>query len=218
MGDDSIRCRLCGERFRLITPTHLRRRHRWTADNPGLAYKERFGLATVWSRGSLRTMSESLVASHDRRGRLWTRPRVLLGLRRLRSARFRDIPPKLYWSAQRIFGSWERARVAAGLPKLWPEWTRGRVLEEIGRIDLLRWSAVPRELYWAAQRLFGSWARALRAAGARPPEPKWTPKSVRDALRKRARAGRPMSSSAVRADDLALYKAVYRVFKRWPKA
>lgn len=229
MGDDSIRCRLCGERFRLITPTHLRGRHRWTSDNPGLAYKARFGLATVWSGASRRAMSDSLVASHDRRGRLWTRERLLAGLRRLRSPRFRDVlrsEPKLYWTAQRLFGSWKSACRAAKLPRAlwdrWPEWTRERVLREIRARDTYHWSVVPDSLYWAAQRLFGSWQAALRAARvpARKwnPPPKWTPDTVRLALRRRAKAGRPITSSAVRADDLPLYKAVYRLFKRWPAA
>ena len=229
MGDDSIRCRLCGERFRLITPTHLRSRHRWTSDNPGLAYRERFGLDTVWCGASLRAMSDSLVASHDRRGRLWTRERLLAGLRRLRSARFRDVlrsAPKLYWTAQRLFGSWKSACRAAKLPRAlwdcWPEWTRERVRREIRARKDVHWGVVPDSLYWAAQRLFGSWKRALHAAGV-PSEKwnrplKWTPDTVRLALRRRAGAGRSITSSAVRADDLPLYKAVYRVFKRWRAA
>jgi hypothetical protein len=225
VGDDSIRCRLCGERFRLITPTHLRRRHRWTSDNPGLAYKERFGLDTVWCGASRRAMSDSLVASHDRRGRLWTRERLMSGLRRLRSARFRDVlrsAPKLYWATQRLFGSWKAACRAAKLPRelwdCWPQWPRERVLREIRRREEAHWSAVPRPLYWAAQRLFGSWRLALKAAGIPPRPPKWTPDTVRLALRRRAKAGRSLTSSAVRADDLPLYKAAYRVFKRWSKA
>ncbi|HEX7899998.1 MAG TPA: hypothetical protein VF950_19685 [Planctomycetota bacterium] len=225
MGDDSIRCRLCGEAFRLITPTHLRSRHRWTSENPGLAYKERFGLATVWSGASRRAMSVSLVAAHDRRGRLWTRERLLSGLRRLRSARFRDVlrsAPKLYWTAQRLFGSWTSACRAAKLPEAlwdcWPEWTRERVLREIRGKKDVRWRAVTPSLYWAGQRLFGSWKRALGAAGVAPPPPKWTRETALDALRRRARAGRSLASSAVRADDLPLYKAVFRLFKRWRAA
>lgn len=225
MGDDSIRCRLCGETFRLITPTHLRSRHRWTSENPGLAYKERFSLDSVWCRASRRAMSASLVAAHDRRGRLWTRERLIAKLRRLRSARFRDVlraAPKVYWTAQRLFGSWKAACRAAGLPRerwdRWPEWTRARVLDELRDRDAVAWSAAPPPLYWAAQRLFGSWKRALKAAGLPPATPKWTPGTVLAALRGRAKAGRSLTSSGVRADDLPLYKAVFRVFKRWARA
>src|SRR5688572_18990326 len=167
-------------------------------------------------------MSESLVASHDRRCRLWTRERLVARLRRLRSARFRDVlrsAPKLYWSAQRLFGSWKSACRAAKLPRAlwdcWPEWTRDRVRREIRARDKFHWSVVPDSLYWAAQRLFGGWPSALRAAGVPPekwsPAPKWTSHTVLLALRRRAKAGRSITSSAVRADDLPLYKAVYRV-------
>lgn len=218
MGEDSIRCRLCGEAYRLITPTHLRRRHGWTSENPGLAYKARYKLPSVWSRASRRAMSASLVEAHDRRGRVWTRERVLAELRRHRSARFRDLPPTLYWSAQRLFGRWEKALEAAKLPKLWPEWTRERVVREIRALRNVRWSAVSGDLYWAGQRLFGSWTRALTAAGVSKPEPKWTAEKVLDALRARAKKGRSISSSAVRADDLPLYKAAFRLFRRWRAA
>ncbi len=213
--DQSVRCRLCGERYRLITPTHLRSRHRWTGDNPGLAYKARFDVPSVWSAASRRAMSASLTASHDRRGRRWTRERVLAALRRLRAARFRDAAPRLYWSAQRLFGSWASACRVAGRRSEWPQWTRARVLKEIRGRRELRWSRVPAPLYWAGQRLFGSWKAALERAGRRRPGPRWTQESVLLALRRRTG---PLSSSAVRADDPALYKAVYRLFRRWGDA
>ena len=217
--DQSVRCRLCGEHFRLITPTHLRSRHGWSGENPGLAYKARFEVASVWCRDSRRAMSASLTASHDRRGRLWTRARVLAALRRLRSARFRDAEPRLYWTAQRIFGGWEEACRAAGIaPGAWPEWTRARVRKEIGSCRDVRWSAVPAPLYWAGQRLFGSWRAALKSAGRAQPEPRWTREKAVDALRRRARARKSLSSTAVRAEEPALYKAVFRLFRRWAGA
>lgn len=213
--DQSVRCRLCGERYRLITPTHLRSRHRWSGGNPGLAYKARFDVPSVWSDDSRRMMSASLTASHDRRGRRWTRGRVLAALRRLRAARFRDADPRLYWSAQRLFGTWASACRAAGRRIEWPLWTRARVIREIRGRGELRWSQVPAPLYWAGQRLFGSWRAALERAGRRSPGPRWTRETVVLALRRRAGS---LSSSAVRAEDPALYKAVYRLFRRWADA
>jgi hypothetical protein len=213
--DETVRCRLCGERFRQITPSHLRSRHGWTGENPGLAYRERFDVPSAWSGASRRAMSRSLLASHDRRGRLWTRARLLAEVRRQGAARVRDVEPRLYWSAQRLFGTWEAACRAARLPRAaWPEWTRDRVLREIrGRRDV-HWSAVPAPLYWAGQRLFGRWTAALERAGV--PRARWTrrPRWTRDAvlsgLRRRARAGRPLASRA--------YKAVYRLFAGWRAA
>lgn len=169
MNDASVRCRLCGERFRLITPTHLRSRHRWSGENLGLAYKEKFRVDSLWSGASRRAMSDSLVAAHDRRGRLWTRARLLAAMSRLTRVRFRDVmrrAPKLYWTAQRLFGTWKEACRAAKLPApVWPEWTRERVTKELRARREVRWSRVPGRLYGAAQRLFGSWRSALRAAG-----------------------------------------------------
>lgn len=220
-----VRCRICGETYRLITPSHLRR-HGWTGSNPGLAYKARFGVPTLWSAASRRALSASLTASHDRRGRRWTRRGLLQALRRSGAARYRDAEPRVYWTAQRLFGSWKAACRAAGLPRArwdaWPAWTPGRVIREIRRRRDVHWSAVPARLYNAGQRLFGRWAAALARAGIplerRRRRPRWSREDVLRALRARARAGRSLSSRAVRLDDARLYKAVYRLFPRWRAA
>lgn len=134
-----------------------------TGERPTQAYKERHG--ALWSTSSRRAMSASLVAHHDRRGRKWTEERLVREIRKLKGLRFREVVrrrPELYWTAQRVFGSWSAALQAARLPvPPWPEWTRERVLAEIRKRPAARrrWSAVSRELpglYWAAQRLFGS--------------------------------------------------------------
>jgi hypothetical protein len=181
---DSVLCRLCGERFRLITPTHLWHRHRWSGSRPSELYKKRFGVATVWSDASRRAMSESLESHYDRKGRLWTRRRIVAAVaRRVRAGRplrFRDVwrdEPELYWTAQRLFGSWEEALRAAGVePPPWPEWTRERIVGEIRRRAKagrsVRYASVFRDskpLYWAGQRVLGSWQAALRAAGVSGP-------------------------------------------------
>jgi hypothetical protein len=210
----------------MITPSHLRRRHGWSGGNPGLAYKARFGDAPLWSVASLRTMSDSLAASHDRRGRRWTRDRLLAALRRSRAGRYRDAEPRLYWTAQRLFGTWKAACRAAGLPRsrwnAWPEWTRARVLREIRERRDVHWSAVPADLYAAGQRLFGRWSAALARAGVARSRwtrrPRWTREAVLRALRRRSRDGRPLASPSVRADDPRLYKAVYRLFPGWRAA
>ena len=235
--DDSVRCLLCGERYRLITPTHLWHRHRWRDDHPALAYKERFGVPTVWSRASRRAMSVSLRTHYDRKGRTWTKARVVEGIRRLARAgkplRFSAVSrssPEIYWTAQRLLGSWKSACRAAGLrPGDWPEWTRERVLDAIRERHRsgkrVHWKAVwdgGKSLYWAAQRYHGSWKSALRAAGV-PRESwsvaaKWSPERVVDAVRERHRRGRPVYFLAIRRDDLALYKAALRHLGSWRAA
>jgi hypothetical protein len=237
---DSVRCRLCGERYRLITPTHLWSRHRWRDDHPALAYKERFGVATVWSRASRRAMSRSVRTHYDRKGRKWTTERLLAALRRLRrdgrALRFSAVSsarPELYWTAQRLFGSWKAACRAAGLPRsewdLWPEWTRERVIlairERHRSRSPLHWKGVwdgEKSLYWAAQRYLGSWRSALRAANV-PPEAgcaptRWSAERVVRAVRARFRSGKAVTFSAVRRDDFALYKAALRHVGSWRAA
>lgn len=184
--DATVRCRLCGERFRMITHTHLRSRHGWRVDSPTETYKRRFGLESVWSPASLRIMSRSLVDRWDQRGRRWDRRAILRGIRtlarhggRVHFSAVWDARPELYWTAQRLFGSWRRALAAAGIPRSrWTRerWTRERVVRNIRR---LRRAGRPvtfggvwprhRSLYWAAQRTWGSWQRALRAAGVPAP-------------------------------------------------
>ncbi len=235
--DDSVRCLLCGESYRLITPTHLWNRHRWRDDHPALAYKERFKVRSVWSRASRRAMSRSVLTHYDRKGRKWTPERVVRGIRRLdrssRPLRFSAVSrssPELYWTAQRLFGSWRKACRAAGRSAVpWPEWNRKRVRDAIrerhrsGRP--VHWKAVwdgGKPLYWAAQRYHGSWKAALRDAGV-PRDSwsaaaRWSPEGVIDALRARHRRGKAVHFSAIRRDDLALYKAALRHVGSWQAA
>lgn len=77
-------------------------------------------------------------------------------------------------AARRLFGSWSKAVVAAGvdptkLQRVVP-WTRERVIEAIltralRNESLAARSTQPRSLVEAGQRFFGSWAAAVQAAG-----------------------------------------------------
>jgi hypothetical protein len=80
-------------------------------------------------------------------------------------------------AARRIFGSWPKAVIAAGvdpakLSRVVP-WTRERVIEAILtralRNEPLRTRTVkPRSLVVAGQRIFGCWGAALDASGVDP--------------------------------------------------
>lgn len=237
---DSVRCRLCGERYRLITHTHLWNRHRWDDEHPSVAYKEKFGVATVWSDASRRAMRSSLLAHYDRKGRLWTRERVTEGIRRRarrgKSLHFSAVwhdERELYWTAQRLFRSWKGALRAARVPAeawpRWPEWTREHILQEIRdrrkEGKAVHFSAIwpaGKPLYWAAQRVFGSYRAALRAAGV-PPDgwkrsPVWTPERVVEEIRRRHRAGKPVYYRGIRHSDARLYKAGLRHHGSWRSA
>ena len=82
---------------------------------------------------------------------------------------------KLYAAAARHLGKqgWSRARMLAGFtpvdPLPWKIWTREKILAEIRRLYLLEAdlnaAAIHSSLYSAAKREFGSWPKAIRAAG-----------------------------------------------------
>jgi hypothetical protein len=92
----------------------------------------------------------------------------------LAATELRDRHSNLVAAARRVFGSWSKAVVAAGvdpakLRRVVP-WTRDRILEEILtraiKDEPLRARTVqPRSLADAGARLFGTWAAALAAAG-----------------------------------------------------
>jgi hypothetical protein len=182
-------------------------------------------------------MSTSVRAHYDRKGRKWTARRIQDGIRRLARAgkplRFSAVSrsnPELYWTAQRLLGSWTSACRAAGLRAAdWPEWSRERVREVLRQRhragNPVHWKAVwkaDKSLYWAAQRYHGSWKAALRAADI-PRESwsvasRWSPERVVRAVRERHRQGQPVYFSAIRRDELALYKAALRHVGSWKAA
>jgi len=122
-----------------------------------------------------------------KRGRRWSRERVLEELRRWRERRGRppsvkEVPNSLRCAAARYFGSWVEAKRRAGLGSLRPKWSRGRVLEELrewgrrlGRAPTA--GEVPPSLLFAAIRNFGSWAEAKRRAGLEVYRPGRPPKA-----------------------------------------
>lgn len=115
-----------------------------------------------------------------------------------------------------------------------PRWTRQRIIALIKQARRkeqdLHWSAVIRrrdELGKAAfaslqKRLFGSWARALHAAGLHAEEISlyraWDRHEVTWELRARRADHAPLNSGDVQKDDPALHAAAVRYFKSYDKA
>lgn len=114
----------------------------------------------------------------------WTPGKILLTIRSLgrrhrplSSNEIRDRHTSLVAAARRVFGSWSKAVVAAGvdpakLRRVNP-WTRDRIIEEIltraiNNKALGASTVTPRSISEAGRRIFGSWKAALAAAGIDP--------------------------------------------------
>ena len=136
------------------------------------------------------------------------------------------------------FGSYRKAVQKAGVDYAdvtrRPRWTKARVIDLIkqARRDNqdLHWSAVTRrrdELGKAAfaclqERLFGTWDRALQAAGLDPDEislyRSWDEESILYELRSLSREGKPMNSGSLQQEDPGLLAAAMRRFGSYDAA
>lgn len=85
------------------------------------------------------------------------------------------VRPELYGAAVRHFGSWKKAIEASGLDyqrvrKKHPlgYWSAQTVIEQIGKLQKMHSAFVRKnnaDLYNAGLRIFGSWEKAIAAAG-----------------------------------------------------
>lgn len=146
---------------------------------------------------------------------------------------------RLQEAAQREFETWRQALLAAGVDlrlaglgsRRSPRLSQEKILD-----TLRAWSAEGHSLRWckvcmenrvlavAARGKFGSWRRAIMAAGlggdARPAanRQEWDPQRVIDSIRDRQQAGKPINYRAVRKDDSSLLAAARRRFGGWRDA
>lgn len=162
----------------------------------------------------------------------WSRRRVIAEINRryqvgdLSCAKgFGD--PELAKAAGRIFGNWSKAVEAAGLSdqlkvfKLPKYWNEDDVIELIRRYhkDGLSFSimvARKKSLLDAANRFFGSWSNAVRAAGFELPYRKWSREIVVAEIQSRVNSRRSLSSYDT--DNINLVSASRRFFGSWPNA
>ncbi|MBS3821604.1 MAG: hypothetical protein KGY81_07570 [Phycisphaerae bacterium] len=170
--------------------------------------------------------------------RKWTRQRVIREIRQLgdrgaplNSKSVKRIDQPLTQAARKLWGSWDRALLTAGYDPeefrcLRRPWTRKEVIEALrhhvaagGRIiaDDLR----PRSLGAACRRLFGSFDRALQAAGIDEPPDKpegWSAEAIVACIRARCAAGQRVNCMAVVKTDPRLYDAGRRYHGSWDAA
>ena len=175
----------------------------------------------------------------------WTKQQILSKLRQLHrkgedlsyNAVSRSMQPVVSAAAYH-FGSYRKAIEAAGIDYAditrRPRWTKDNIAQVIRdgaeRGDDLHWAAVTRrrdELGKAAfaalqPRLFGSWEKALIAAGLKPEQVaryrRWTEKGIVTALKKMHRQNEPCNSGAVQDRDPGLHAAALRQFHEYDNA
>lgn len=140
--------------------------------------------------------------------------------------------PQLFAATRKHFGTWTRALKAAGINvQRLSRGIQGRksaeVIEEIKkrydqgmRMDRCHVMLEDNDLCMVAIRLFGSWGRALTAAGITPPEPytQWNPEKVLQMIQIMHERGHPLRYKDVRKSERSLVNAVRRYFGNWDAA
>lgn len=141
------------------------------------------------------------------------------------------VDKSLYSSARRIFGSWRNAIQAAGIAPqqvlTWERWSPPRILVMIRHLAKrdrpLTTEQMERRyhnLVSAARRHFGSWSKAVLAAGVEPTKLQrvvpWSPERVIEAVLTRALRNEPLVARLV--EPRSLVEAGQRLFGGWSVA
>jgi DNA-binding protein H-NS len=141
------------------------------------------------------------------------------------------IDSALHSAAQRIFGSWQNAIQAAGIaPRQMPSgkrWSPAKILVAIRHLarrqrplTALQMERHHHNIVTAARRHFGSWNKAVLAAGVDPSKLRrvlpWKPERIIEAIL--TRALRNDSLSARQVEPRSLTAAAKRFFGSWPAA
>jgi hypothetical protein len=167
----------------------------------------------------------------------WTREKILRYILereadgRALNAGGEGIDPLLYSAARRIFGSWRNAIIAAGIPPervmTWERWSPARILAKIRQISRRRRPLTTDQvehryhnLVTAARRHFGSWSKAVLAAGVDPTKLQrvvpWTRERVVEAILTRALRGEPLVARLI--EPRSLVESGQRFFGSWQAA
>lgn len=131
----------------------------------------------------------------------------------------------LYAAATNRFGSWRAAVEAAGFDYEEIR-TKPMTVEEVcDQLHALAEGGDPLrvkdhgKLSRSALELFGSWEKAITAAGLEVPDRrKWTPEKVLGMLKQDIEEGLPMGANAMRRRNENLYAAARRQFGTWKAA
>ncbi|MCO8122609.1 hypothetical protein NHH03_12755 [Stieleria sp. TO1_6] len=131
--------------------------------------------------------------------------------------------PSLYSAGKRLFGTWTKARAAAGLPKptrdfYSPDEVCMKIIELYERELPLAFSSHNDEkLRRSARKHFGGWRGAVKSLGLESELPRqWTEQNVLEAIRERRAAGHCLYKT--HAEDKSLFAAAVKRFGDWQKA
>jgi len=141
------------------------------------------------------------------------------------------VDKSLYAAARRIFGSWRNAIQAAGIAPqqvlTWERWSPGRILvmiRHLARRDrpltTLQMERRYHNIVSAARRHFGSWNKAVLAAGVKPTKLlrviPWNEERVIEAILTRALRNESLAARVV--EPRSLVEAGHRFFGGWAAA
>jgi hypothetical protein len=168
----------------------------------------------------------------------WTREQIVREILRreaealpLTSGSDQGVESSLYQAAARIFGSWRNAVMAAGVSPqkacAHDQWAPARIISIIRDLSRRRRPLSREELKQrygqlvaAARRRFGSWTKAVVAAGVDPAKLRrvvpWSRERVIEAILMRALKNEPLGARSVQPRSLA--DAGARMFGSWGAA
>lgn len=139
-------------------------------------------------------------------------------------------------AATRYYGSWAEAVKAAGLDyskiRKYHSWNRQRIIERIQELyqrgEDLSWRNVmtrldPKLAAAAAKpKHFGSWRKAIEAAGIRYQDVcrynRWDEETIIRRVRELYEQGVPLNAKNIEEQDISLITAARRYFDSWDKA
>jgi hypothetical protein len=131
------------------------------------------------------------------------------------------------------FGSWDAALKAAGLDPMavrrYEAWSEERIVSDIRarhkKRRALNSKAMQNQdskLFNAALNYFGSWDKALLAAGVPPKDVyqrrRWTPDAIKAEIKALHRGGEDLAAPGMRRNHSALYSAACKHFGTWTAA
>jgi hypothetical protein len=192
--------------------------------DPQLAYaaKQYFGNVTsAWKAAGL-----------EPKGCYWTNQRVIATIQdryvkglSIDRIGFGERP--LAAAAKRRFGSWRQAVAAAGLekklapPKTVRRWNKATVVQAVWirhrlGLCLAKTHQDDAGFYTAAKKHFGTWSKALIAAGIQPTPKRWTKDRVIAEIR--SWHSQHVKINKISCQDARLYAAAVRLFGNWYNA